>query len=74
MSKNNLNLVGEVCPLPLTKTQQALEQMKAGDVLQIKTDSNQGIRNIIKWCDKEGHNFDLDEAENGLWHITITKK
>ncbi|MFZ5640324.1 MAG: sulfurtransferase TusA family protein [Bacillota bacterium] len=74
MAEKYLNLVGEFCPLPLVKTREAVEKMSAGDVLLVKTDLSQGVRNIIKWCDNQGHDFDLDEVENGLWQITITKK
>jgi TusA-related sulfurtransferase len=73
MSKKKLDLVGEVCPCALLMTQDELAQMSSGDVLLVETDFNQSVRNIIKWCENEGHEFEVDEEDNGIWLITVTK-
>ncbi|ADG81388.1 SirA family protein [Thermincola ferriacetica] len=74
MAQKKLDLLGEVCPFPLFKTQAELEQMNSGDVLLIEVDFNQSVRNIIKWCEDQGHNYELDETGQGIWLVTITKK
>jgi len=73
MAQKKLTLLGEVCPLPLLKTQMELEKMNSGSVLQVETDFNQSVRNIMKWCERQGHSFILDEIDNGVWLLTITK-
>lgn len=73
MSEKKLDLLGEVCPCALLKTQAELEQMDSKDVLLVETDFNQSVRNILKWCENEGHEFDIDEVDNGIWLITVTK-
>lgn len=74
MSKRELDLQGEVCPFPLFFTKDALEKMEPGETIYIKTDFNQSVRNILKWCEDQGHEFELDELDCGLWEITVTKK
>jgi TusA-related sulfurtransferase len=73
MSEKKLDLLGEVCPCALLKTKYELEQMGSGDVLLVETDFNQSVRNILKWCENEGHEFEIDEEDNGIWLITVTK-
>lgn len=73
MLQKKLNLLGEVCPCALLKTQSEIEQMNSGDVLLVEADFNQSVRNILKWCENEGHEFEVDEENNGIWLITVTK-
>lgn len=74
MTEKKLNLQGEVCPYPLLITQKELEKMGPGEVVTVETDFNQSVRNILKWCEDNGHTFTLDELGNGLWQITIIKQ
>ncbi len=48
--------------------------MGPGEVVTVETDFNQSVRNILKWCEDNGHTFTLDELGNGLWQITIIKQ
>ncbi len=73
MTTKNLDMLGEVCPIPLIMTQQELVKMNSGDNLLVKTDFNQTVRNILKWCEDQGYKFEIDEADNGIWLISITK-
>jgi len=74
VAEKKLNLLGEVCPYPLLKTQKELEKIASGEVIMVETDFNQSVRNIIKWCEDQGHEFRLDEIDNGFWLITIIKQ
>lgn len=73
MAEKKLNLLGEVCPFPLLKTQSELEHMNSRDTLLIETDFNQSVRNILRWCDHQGYDFILDELDHGVWRIRIEK-
>ena len=66
--------MGEVCPIPLLIVQSEIEKLNPGDKLQVETDFSQSVRNILKWCDDQGHKFDLNEVDNGIWQITIIKE
>ena len=68
-----LDMLGEICPHPLYGAQDKLEKMKEGDVLIIETDFSRSVRSLLAWADKEGFTFDVEEVENGVWQVKITK-
>jgi len=74
MAEKKLDMLGEVCPVPLLTTQKIISEMKSGDVLTVETDYNRTVRNIIKWCDDRGYGFDVEDKDNGVWLVTIEKK
>lgn len=73
MAEKRLNMQGEVCPVPLMRTDEELSTMASGDTLIVETDMGQTVRNILRWCEDRNYEFELDEADNGVWIITITK-
>ena len=66
-----LDVLGEVCPTPLLKTQERASRLKPGDVLVVETDFSRTVRNIINWSGKHGFEYDIEEIENGIWQIKI---
>lgn len=73
MAEKRLNLLGEVCPVPLMITQEEIAKLSSGDTLVLETDMGQTVRNILRWCENHDYVFEVDETENGVWIITITK-
>lgn len=73
MSQHELDLLGEVCPVPLYKTQQKLEEMNQGETLVVYTDFTRSVRNIMNLSIKLNYPIDVQETRNGGWVITLTK-
>lgn len=73
MTEKTLDCLGEACPVPLIRTQKALAELTAGDVLIVDIDHSCAMKNIPEWADKEGHNFEIEEVEPGHWEIVIEK-
>jgi tRNA 2-thiouridine synthesizing protein A len=73
MAEQTLDCLGEACPVPLVKTQKALEKLTVGDVLVVQIDHSCAMKNIPEWVDKAGHNFEIEEVEAGQWEIVIEK-
>jgi len=73
LDRQILDLTGEVCPVPLWRTQEAVRAMPAGSVLQVETDFARSVRNISQWCAREGYPYEMTEVDPGLWQIVITK-
>ena len=68
-----LDMMGEICPHPLHMAQAKLEQLEIGDTLVLETDFGRSVRNILAWADKAGHQFDVEEVDQGVWQVKITK-
>lgn len=68
-----LDCLGEACPVPLIKTQKALEPLTVGDVLIVKLDHSCAMKNVPEWARKAGHNAEIEEVDDGEWECIIEK-
>ncbi len=68
-----VNALGEACPVPLIKAQNALKEMNVGDGLIIQIDHSCAMKNVPEWARKEGHNVEIEEVDDGEWEIFIEK-
>lgn len=74
MSKEvELDCMGEACPVPLIKTEKALEPLAAGDVLIVQIDHSCAMKNVPEWARKQGHNVEIEEVDDGEWEVFIEK-
>lgn len=73
MAIHKLDVVGEVCPIPLLKTQRKFQELQPGDILVVETDFSRSVRNIIEWAERKGIKFTLEDLENGVWQIYLTR-
>jgi len=73
MAMHYLDMLGEICPHPLLIAQTKLETMAVGDSLVIESDFSRSVRNILAWADKNGHSYDVEEVDTGIWQVKITK-
>lgn len=58
---------GLLCPMPILKTVQAVNEMKVGEVLEIIA-TDEGIKKDIKnWCEMMGHELlDIQDKNNKI--------
>ena len=69
-----LDLVGEVCPVPLLKTEKAVDNLSQDKRLKIVTDHTQAVRNIMEFLDDRSREFAIEELEPGIWQIDVDSK
>ncbi|HYE81543.1 MAG TPA: sulfurtransferase TusA family protein [Clostridia bacterium] len=68
-----LDCMGEACPVPLIKTENALKKLALGDVLVVQIDHSCAMKNVPEWARKEGHNVEIEEVDDGEWEVFIEK-
>lgn len=73
MAEFELDCLGEVCPVPLIKTQKKIASMASGDVLAVHIDHSCAMKNIPDWARKEGYNVEVEEIDDGEWDVIIEK-
>jgi len=73
MAEQTLDCLGEACPVPLIKTQKAMEKMAVGDVLIVDIDHSCAMKNVPDWARSVGHNVEIEEVGEGEWNIIIEK-
>ena len=74
MTTYYLDIWGEMCPIPIIKTQRKFKQMASGDVLILETEHSCTSRDLVVWAQENGHKYVEKEVSNGIWRIELTKK
>lgn len=64
MSETQLDARRMLCPLPVIRTQQKVEQLRSGDVLTIHCTDPGAVHDIPAWCRVNGHRV-LEILEQG---------
>lgn len=73
MSSLTIDMLGEICPVPLLKTQEAFTLLPPGGTLVVETDFARSVRNITQWCARSGLTYTVKDVAEGVWQIAITK-
>ena len=68
-----LDCLGEACPIPLVKSENAMKELASGDVLIVQIDHSCAMKNVPEWGRKEGHNVEIEEVDDGEWEVIIEK-
>ena len=55
MNQQQLDARGLLCPMPVIKTQNAVQQLQPGDQLQVLATDPGGLHDIPAWCRVNGH-------------------
>lgn len=62
-STRRLDVSGQMCPMPIVRTRQALDDLIPGDVLEVVTTDRGALSDIPAWAGRLGHRV-LDIADN----------
>ena len=73
MAEITLDCLGEACPVPLIKTQKAMEKMAINDIIIVNIDHSCAMKNVPDWARSVGHNVEIEEVGEGEWNIVIEK-
>lgn len=72
MSESELDARNILCPLPVIRTQDRINQLQVGDVLHVHCTDPGAINDIPTWCRINGH--EVVEIQEQDRDITITIK
>lgn len=73
MARYEMDIWGEMCPIPLIKAQKKLKSMNCGDILILETEHSCTSRGIVVWANEHGYRITEQEVTNGIWHLELTK-
>lgn len=73
MGRYQLEIWGEMCPIPLIKAQRKLKTLKNGDVLVMETEHSCTSQGIVVWAKNNRYHIEEKEVANGIWHLELTK-
>lgn len=74
MTEQKLDITGVVCPFCVLKVKNAIDQMSAGDTLQVLSDHPPAAKDSIPaFAEMNGWKCSVNEVGLGLWELTLTK-
>jgi len=68
-----LDCLGEACPVPILKSEKAIEELEVGDLLIVQIDHSCAMKNLPEWGRSKGYNVEIEEVEDGEWEVFIEK-
>lgn len=71
MTRLTLDLVGEICPVPLMRTQAALSGLAPGSEVLVETDYPRALTNITHWCFRHGFVYEILDQRKGVYRMII---
>jgi len=70
-----IDLRGEVCPYTYVKSKLAIEEMEAGEVLEIIVDHKPAVENVPRSMENEGHEVvEISQNNKTDYKIVVRKK
>ncbi|MDG0812829.1 sulfurtransferase TusA family protein [Cohnella rhizosphaerae] len=57
MSNQTLDCKGLACPMPIVKTKKAMDQLEAGQVLEVQATDKGSLADIQSWANNTGHQY-----------------
>ncbi|MGG1518275.1 sulfurtransferase TusA family protein [Paenibacillus oryzisoli] len=64
---------GLACPLPVVRTKKAIDEMKAGEIVEVRATDKGSVADLKGWSDRTGHQYIGLREENGVYRHFIRK-
>lgn len=61
------------CPMPVVKTKKAMEEMKPGEVLEVRATDKGSVADLQSWAKRTGHQYIGLIEENGIFRHFLRK-
>jgi len=71
MSRHQLDARRLLCPMPVIRTQNMINTLKAGDILEVTCTDPGALHDIPTWCRINGHKVVTSSADGDEIIITI---
>ena len=68
-----LDCLGDMCPVPVMKLQQCANLKQSGDSVLLITDHSCVLESITNYCKAHKLSLAVVEPINGVWELTVTK-
>lgn len=68
-----LDAKGLACPMPIVRTKKAINELEAGEVLEIHATDKGAKNDLAAWVKSGGHELLKDSEEDGVLKFWIKK-
>lgn len=68
-----VDATGLACPMPIVRTKKAMNELEAGQVLEVHATDKGSKNDLTAWAKSGGHELLKDTEENGVFKFWIKK-
>ncbi|MFC3769542.1 sulfurtransferase TusA family protein [Paenibacillus sp. GCM10012303] len=68
-----LECEGLACPMPVVRTKKAMEELKTGEILEVRATDKGSVADLQSWSKRTGHPYIGLKEENGVFRHFIRK-
>jgi tRNA 2-thiouridine synthesizing protein A len=68
-----LDCFGLLCPLPIIQTKEKIEEMKAGEILEVISTDKGILEDMPAWCRLTGHEYLGAEEDGDVYRVYVKK-
>ena len=68
-----LDAKGLACPMPIVRTKKAMNDLEAGEVLEVHATDKGFVSDISAWSKSGGHELLKNEVDNGVFKFWVKK-
>lgn len=73
MAEHFIDALGDICPIPNLKVQAVLQSLQSQDRIVLITDHGCTVITIKEDIARKRLKFEVEEIDNGIWRLTISK-
>jgi selenium metabolism protein YedF len=66
-----VNAIGDVCPVPVIKTKQAMQELEGADTIEVLVDNEIAVQNVTKMATSKGANVTSEKVSNNEYKVVI---
>jgi len=70
MTRHTLDVRGQLCPIPVIKTQNKVRSLAVGDILEVYATDPGALNDIPAWCRVHGHRL-IEAKQSGDEFIAV---
>ena len=71
---DTLDCRGTLCPWPLVKTNEMIEKMSTGQILEVLSTDPAAVPDLQAWAKRTGNKFISSTKEEDVWKIYVKKQ
>src|SRR5690606_21390517 len=68
-----LECEGLACPLPVVRTKKTMDELKTGEVMEVRTTDKGSVADLQSWAKRTGHQYIGLKEESGVYRHFIRK-
>ncbi|QTH46757.1 sulfurtransferase TusA family protein [Cohnella sp. LGH] len=72
-TNRTLDCEGLACPMPVVRTKKAIDEMNAGEVLEVRATDKGSVADLQSWANRIGHQYIGLKEEGGIFHHFLRK-